>query len=68
MRYAKECSNESMRVVNQHSHYGEDGRVVDELVLVLLDADVVRAVVDVHVAVLCAQPHRCLERKGGLIC
>ena len=33
-----------------------------ELVLVLLDPDVVRAVVDVDGAVLGAQPHRCLDR------
>ena len=45
-----------------HSQDAEDGCGVDELLLVLLDADVVGAVVDVDVAVLRPQPHRRLLR------
>ena len=45
-----------------HSQNPEDGCGVDELLLVLLDADVVGAVVDVDVAVLRPQPHRRLLR------
>ena len=45
-----------------HSQNAEDGCWVDELLLVLLDADVVGAVVDVDVSVLRPQPHRRLLR------
>ena len=44
-----------------HSQNAQDRGRVHELLLVLLDADVVGAVVDVNVAVLRPQPHGRLE-------
>jgi hypothetical protein len=46
-----------------NSQYSENGSRVKELFLVLLDSDVVGAVVHVDVTVLSTQPHGGLDQK-----
>lgn len=54
-------------LLNKNSHNGMNTRVMLQLDFVLLDPDVVQAVVDVDATIFCSEPHSGLVSYGATI-
>lgn len=54
-------------LLNKNSHNGMNTRVMLQLDFVLLDPDVVQAIVDVDATIFCSKPHSRLVGCGATI-